>query len=408
MASRGLSLLRLRPTTFISTGARPPRLPSSVIRPLPTPPTRPPPLPSLRRSLSRSLPRARQRDPRQQGPPDYDYDPLLGDPWYYYRLRKAKPLFGGRTARQFLRSPRTRTVVVASAALALLFYWWNLEVVPVSGRRRFNCYSEKTVRELSEVQHRRLLSEMERTGRRFLHPDDRRARMVRRVMARLVPVAAAGAPEGEEDPDAGAWEVRVIDDDDLRNANAFVLPGGKVFVFSGLLRLAQTEDQLAVVLSHEIAHNLAKHIGERLSQSIGETFFLGSGLMLVAATPFAFVAGWLFGGSLLNVLFSRPMGRMQESEADFIGLMMMAEACYDPRQAVTFWERMEYLYQQLGVEPPEFLSTHPSNQHRIENITGWLPKAMEKRETSDCRGTQGFAEMFRRAMERGDVLVSRM
>lgn len=408
MASRGLSLLRLRPTTSIITtaSARPPCLPSSTTISLLTPPNRQPSLPSLRRPFSHSLPRARQRDPRQQqgGPPGYDYDPLLGDPWYYYRLRKAKPLFGGRTVRQVLRAPTTRAIIASSVAAALLFYWWNIEVVPVSGRRRFNCFSDDKVRELGDARRRQVLDTLEQKGRGFLPPDDRRVRMVHRVMARLMPVAAAGAGEGAAD----AWEVRVIDDDDPRSANAFVLPGGKVFVFSALLRFARTDDQLAAVLSHEMAHDLARHGSERLSHAVTEAFFLGAVLMLVAASPFTFIAGGLFGGSLLNVLFARPMSRMQEKEADYIGLMMAAEACYDPRQAIPFWERMEYMYQQLGVSVPELLMTHPSNQQRIESITGWLPEAMQRREQSDCRGTQGFAAMFRRAMERGDVIASGM
>ncbi|KAF3760724.1 hypothetical protein M406DRAFT_25840, partial [Cryphonectria parasitica EP155] len=316
------------------------------------------------------------------------------DPWYHHRLRTAKPLLSS-TPGQIIRSPRTHTVIVVSVALALGFYWYNLEVVPVSGRRRFNCYSEATVRELGAMQYKHVLYEMEQQGGRFLPDRDARVRMVQRVMARLIPVSGMG-----EDEENGGWEVRVIDNDDLRQANAFVLPGGKVFVYSGLLRLARTDAQLAAVLSHEIAHNLADHISERLSQSVGETFFLGSALMLLAATPFTFVAGYLFGGQLLDLLFSRPMGRMQESEADYIGLMMMAEACYDPREAVTFWQRMEAIHR---LEPPEFLSTHPSNLHRIERITGWLPEATEKRDASDCVGTQGFAEMFRRAMARGDI-----
>ncbi|KAI3395387.1 hypothetical protein diail_1378 [Diaporthe ilicicola] len=326
--------------------------------------------------------------------------PSTGDPWYHHRLRNAKPLIKGN-AKTILRSPRTHTVVVVSIALALAFYFYNLEVVPVSGRRRFNCYSENTVRKMSDMQYRRLMYDMERSGARFLGDWDPRTIMVRRVMSRLIPVS--GVPDGE---DGIEWEVHVIDD--RSTANAFVLPGGKVFVYSGILGLARTESQLAAVLGHEIAHNLAKHFGERLSQSIGESFFLGSALMLLAATPLMFVGGWLFGGDLLGLLFSRPMGRMQESEADYIGLMMMAEACYDPREAVTFWQRMDRMHQQSDVEVPEWASTHPSNQHRIERITGWLPKAMEKREASDCHGTQGFAEMFRRAMARGDVISGGM
>lgn len=369
-----------------------PRLPTLYLRPSPSAPYLP------WRPFSHSSTRLRQVDPRK--PPEYDYDPNLGDPWYHHRLRSAKPLIKGN-AKTILRSPRTHTVVVVSIALAVGFYFYNLEVVPVSGRRRFNCYSENTVLKMSDMQYRGLMYDMERSGARFLGDWDPRTLMVRRVMSRLIPVS--GVVDGE---DGTAWEVHVIDD--RSTANAFVLPGGKVFVYSGILGLARTESQLAAVLGHEIAHNLAKHFGERLSQSIGESFFLGSALMLLAATPLTFVAGWMFGGNLLGLLFSRPMGRMQESEADYIGLMMMAEACFDPREAVTFWQRMDRMHQQSDVEVPEWASTHPSNQHRIERITGWLPKAMEQREASDCRGTQGFAEMFRRAMARGDVMSGGM
>lgn len=380
-------LRRVAPPIPISS----PRIPAS--RPRPSPPASALP----RRFFSRSSTGSRQLDPRK--PPEIDYDPKLGDPWYHHRLRNAKPLFRGN-AKTIIRSPRTHTVVVVSVALAVAFYFYNLEVVPVSGRKRFNCYSENTVLKMSDMQYRRLIYDMERSGARFLGDWDPRTLMVRRVMSRLIPVSGIGEDE------ATSWEVHVIDD--RSTANAFVLPGGKVFVYSGILGLARTESQLAAVLGHEIAHNLAKHFGERLSQSIGESFFLGSALMLLAATPLMFVAGWMFGGDLLGLLFSRPMGRMQESEADYIGLMMMAEACYDPREAVTFWQRMDRMHQQSDIEVPEWASTHPSNQHRIERITGWLPKAMEKREASDCHGTQGFAEMFRRAMARGDVMSGGM
>lgn len=381
--------MRLRPfASTISLHARPFRLVDPI--------TRPTTLAAIsRRAFSRTAFCARRLDPRED--PRVDYDPSLGDPWYHYRLRNAKPLTRA-TVGDFLRSPRTHTFVAAAAVAAALFYWYNLEVVPVSGRTRFNCYSERKVRELGEAQYKVLIHDFERQGVWLLPPNAPAVRMVKRVMERLVPVAGLAA--GEEE-----WEINVIANDHLSAANAFVLPGGKVFVHSGLLRIAQTDDQLAAVLSHEIAHNLAKHLSERLSASVGEKFFLGGMLMALAATPFGFLAGYWFGGAALGLLFSRPMGRMQESEADYIGLMIMAEACYDPRQAVTLWERMRRVQDQMRTEPPEFVSTHPSNQHRIENITKWLPAALEKWEKSDCKGTQGFAEMFRRAMERSEVFI---
>lgn len=408
MASRGFHLLRLKPLAPTSTSALHLRAALPVLRSSPLASIWRRPAPSLCRPFSHSWPRARQRDPRPHDPPKYDYDPALGDPWYHHRLRTAKPLFGGRSLGQIIRSRRTRLVILSCAVLAGLFYWSHLDVVSVSGRSRFNCFSEKTVEKICEQEYYWLLREMEHKGRRFLPDHDWRSRMAHRVMARLLPVAAAGAPHETREADAREWEVHVIEDENPTHANAFVLPGRRVFIFSSLLHFARTDDQLAAVLSHEIAHNLAQHIGERLSQAATVNFFLGSALLLFAASPFRFITGGLLGGSALSLLYTKPMSRVQESEADYIGLMMMAEACYDPRQSITFWQRMDNMTKRLGQEENEFTSTHPSNEHRIENIMRWLPQAMEKRQMSDCRGTQGFVEIFRRAMERGEILAIRM
>lgn len=351
-----------------------------------------------RRAFSHTTFCARGLDPREN--PRVDYDASLGDPWYHHRLRNAKALTArsvGEHLRELFRSRRLRIcLAVAAAAAAVLFYWYNLEVVPVSGRTRFNCYSEEKMREFGKIQQQVLLHDLEHSGAWLLPPDAPAARMVKRVMKRLVPVAGPAAREEE-------WEIHVIAEDHLSAANAFVLPGGKVFVYTAMLRVAQTDDQLAAVLSHEIAHNLAQHAAERLSASMGEKLILGGIVTALAGTPRRFLAGCLFGIIALTLLFARPMTRMLESEADYIGLMIMADAYYDPRQAMILWERLRRIQVQMLGEIPEFLSTHPSNQHRIEKIAEWLPEALEKREQSDCRGTQSFAELFRRAMERREV-----
>ncbi len=139
--------------------------------------------------------------------------------------------------------------------------------------------------------------------------------------------------------------------------NAFVLPGGKVFVFSGILRTTRSDSGLAAVLGHEIAHNLADHVGERMSSSIGTNLLMWS--MIILSAPFGGLPLLMqvFGWGVMDIAFGMPMGRRQESEADYIGLMMMAEACYDPREAVNFWARME---KEQQAQPPEWLSTHPS------------------------------------------------
>jgi metalloendopeptidase OMA1, mitochondrial len=172
-----------------------------------------------------------------------------------------------------------------------------------------------------------------------------------------------------------------------------------------------------------------------MSAGIGVNILLGSLLLLMTAVPpLVPLVPWL-GSKVLDVLFSRPMNRLQESEADYIGMMLMAEACYDPREAITLWQRMEAASRQGGqMEVPELLSTHPSvsrcfalslfrfllptsqraslifvlqlqNQHRIENCRKWLPQAIEKWQTSDCKGNAVFADMFRKALERGSLII---
>ncbi|KAI5858180.1 hypothetical protein GGS23DRAFT_586943 [Durotheca rogersii] len=330
------------------------------------------------RPLFRTAPPPSRRPHSFHQTRSYNNDP-------HHQLSQAKPLVTSDRLGRFARSPSLHAVIAISVVGAFAFYFSNIQTVPVSGRRRFNCFSEQTVEAAGEAQVKRLIWEVERSGGRFLSDWDPRTAMVKRVMKRLIPVS------GMADD---AWEIRVIDDP--HTANAFVVPGGKVFVFSGLLPIARNEQGLATVLGHEIAHNLAGHVAERMSGQIGINILLYSLIFLTGGI--AILGTQFFGGAVLDLLFSRPMGRMQETEADHIGLMMMAEACYDPREAIEFWKRMERAQQG---EPPEWMSTHPSNFNRIQKIEEWMPRAMEKMRASDCQGTSTFADMFRRAMEMG-------
>jgi Zn-dependent protease with chaperone function len=246
------------------------------------------------------------------------------------------------------------TLVLFSSGAATVFYFAHLETVPISGRTRFNIFSEESVRKVGEMEYRLLLDELREKGVRVLPPWDWRVIKVKKVMERLLPFSGVRDKWGEQ------WEVVVVDDD--RTANAFVLPGGKVFVFSGILRLAGSDAGLATVLGHEIAHNLAGHHAERMSQDFGAVVVLGSLVLLGGVIGIGpFLIGWFgtgFWKGLLDVVFGLPMSRLQESEADYIGLMMMAEACYDPREAVKFWARMEMATG--GDVVPEVMSTHPT------------------------------------------------
>jgi metalloendopeptidase OMA1, mitochondrial len=161
------------------------------------------------------------------------------------------------------------------------------------------------------------------------------------------------------------WEFTVLEDPE---PNAFALPGGKVAVNTGLFKVARNDDQLAAVIGHEIAHVTARHASERVSQQMlqqGGLQVLGIATQSAAAVQLAAAAATL--------ALTLPYSRTQESEADEIGLMYMARAGYDPRQAIDLWQNME----QAGAGgTSEFLSTHPSPDSRIIRLQALMPKAM--------------------------------
>lgn len=171
------------------------------------------------------------------------------------------------------------------------------------------------------------------------------------------------------------WEFRVIDAPDT--VNAFALPGGKVAVYTGLLPVAQDTAGLAAVLAHEIAHAIARHGAERMSQAMGAQA-VGAALSvgLGGTNPqTANAIMQLYGlGAQVGVLL--PWSRTQESEADHIGLILMAKAGYNPEAALALWQRMEKLEGTgKSAAPPEFLSTHPGYGTRQRDIKSWLPEA---------------------------------
>ena len=171
-------------------------------------------------------------------------------------------------------------------------------------------------------------------------------------------------------PKSGNWEVNVFVDD---SANAFALPGGKIGVNSGLLKVAQTPDQLAAVLGHEVGHVMAKHSNERMSIQ----FATQTGMQLVQAvsgeaTPEKQQLFGLLGlGSQVGITL--PFSRKHEAEADLIGLELMAKAGFDPRQSVELWKNMA---RANSGEPPEFLSTHPANSTRIKGLEANMNNAV--------------------------------
>ena len=178
------------------------------------------------------------------------------------------------------------------------------------------------------------------------------------------------------------WEFAVIEEPQM--VNAFCLPGGKVAVFTGILPIAKNEAGLATVMGHEVAHALQRHGAERISRSILEQI-AQLGTLAAAATGAIDPAVMQGIQSAYGVGVSLPFNRKQESEADFVGLQLMAKAGYDPREAVPFWERMSGCPRKMigtlcfrsASSIPEFLSTHPSDITRINQIEAWIPGAMQ-------------------------------
>ena len=252
------------------------------------------------------------------------------------------------------RGGRFQPAVIGIVALVCISGLSACQTVPVTGRQQliFLSASEETQMGLSA--YREILKKEK------LSQDPAVNAMVKRVGERIA--AVSDRPDFQ-------WEFRVIEKD---QANAFALPGGKVAVYTGILKYTQTEAGLAVVMGHEVAHALARHGGERMSRSMLAQFGLTAGaIALGGSNPGVMQAiGMAYG-----VGVELPFGRGQESEADHIGLILMAKAGYDPREAVPFWQRMSS--GKGGGAPPEFLSTHPSGDTRVRQLQQWMPEALQ-------------------------------
>jgi len=239
---------------------------------------------------------------------------------------------------------------------------------PITGRRALNLVDESTMRTAASQQYAAFLTE-NRPQR-----GTRDAEMVQRVGSRLAQaVQTYLAQRGQSELISGyQWEYNLVNNN---QANAWCMPGGKIAVYTGIMPLAANEAGLATVVGHEIAHAVARHANERVSQQMAAEY----GGQTLGAVPGSNpgAAGSIFGGlyglgaqgALLK--FSRD----QESEADHMGLIIMAMAGYNPNESINFWQRMTA--KANGSKPPEILSTHPSDQTRMNNLRKWIPEAMK-------------------------------
>lgn len=177
-------------------------------------------------------------------------------------------------------------------------------------------------------------------------------------------------PQVSQNPDPSQWEVLVFEDD---QANAFALPGNKIGVYTGLLKYAKNQDQLAAVMGHEVAHVIAKHGNERVSNQMATEAGLSIASAVLGSSSQGENSTLILAGLGLGVQYGiiLPFSRSHESEADLIGLDLMAKAGFDPAQSVNLWQNMS----KAGASPPEFMSTHPANDTRIKQLQQRIPDA---------------------------------
>jgi len=249
---------------------------------------------------------------------------------------------------------------------ALLFLACSL--VPLTGRRQLSLVSDVDMLSMSFGQYDQFMKENK------LSTNTAQTNMVKQVGRRIQNAVTTYFARNKisKDLNGFAWEFNLVEN---KEANAWCMPGGKVVVYSGILPLAQNETGLAVVMGHEIAHAVAKHSNERMSQALVSQ--LGGQVLAQAIKqkPQQTQQIWmtLFGvGVQLGAVL--PYNRLQEGEADHLGLIFMAMAGYDPNAAVGFWQRMS---QNAGAKPPVFLSTHPSDANRLKKIKAEIPEAMK-------------------------------
>jgi predicted Zn-dependent protease len=241
--------------------------------------------------------------------------------------------------------------------------------VPLTGRKGLRIIPDSQLLSLSFQQYSDVLKKAK------LSNDPEKVQMVKRVGERIARACEEFLRESnlESDIKNYKWEFNLIEDD--KTVNAWCMPGGKVAFYTGILPLTQDDTGIAVVMGHEVAHAMAKHGNERMSQALLVQLG-GMGLSVALANHPSQTQQIFLGvyGVTANVGVMLPYSRLHESEADRIGLILMAKAGYDPREAVPFWQRMN---KKGGSKPPEFLSTHPAPETRIKDIKAHLPEAMK-------------------------------
>ena len=282
-----------------------------------------------------------------------------------YQMQRANL---GRTSIGRRRGGFRWQIMLLFAIGAAVYYFANQETVPITGRKQLRTMKPQQEIQLGLQSYQQILAD---NGSAVLTSGPT-LDAVTEIGIKLARQAEEMMVEETGEQTGFDWQFNVIDSE---QANAFALPGGYTAVYTGLIPIAENENGLAVIMGHEIAHALAHHGAERMAQQniqkiVSAGVAMGAGGMDYGAQRA--VMG-VFGG-ISQYGFALPFSRKHESEADEIGLYLTARACYDPREAPRLWERMGA---KGGQTPPEFQSTHPSPETRVQDFERLMPRAIE-------------------------------
>jgi predicted Zn-dependent protease len=248
----------------------------------------------------------------------------------------------------------------------------SCSTVPITKRRQLSIIPEGTINNQASAAYENFRSKTK------LITSGKELRSIKNIGRRIEDsVSAFFINKNEEDPTKNfQWDYILVDNDKVKNA--WCMPGGKIAVYTGILKVTQNQDALAAVMGHEIAHAVARHSVERASQALTVNLgtqvadiFLGGAISRTRNT-----VGKSSGMDIFQLGIFNPFGRKQETEADYLGLIFSSLAGFDIRESVKLWERMSE--NNKGKEPPQFMSTHPSSKNRIINLNKWITEVIVK------------------------------
>jgi len=246
----------------------------------------------------------------------------------------------------------------------------SCSTVPITERKQLSIIPEARINRQAAAAYENFKSKSK------LITSGSQLRKIREIGKKMeISVSAFFQKQGKEDPTKNfGWDYVLVDNDKI--VNAWCMPGGKIAVYTGLLKITKNTDALSIVMGHEIAHAVARHSLERMSHAM--TINLGTNIADIflggAINRTRNTVGQNTGFDIFQLGIMNPFGRKQETEADYLGLIFSSLSGYDIRESVKLWQRMSE--KNKGKEPPVFLSTHPSSKKRIENLNNWIKEVI--------------------------------